>query len=218
MASAFVTVRCRDGKAGAAGEPCYRGIMTVAVTRAAEGLDRRAFTVSAFERMAEFGIIGPDERLELIGGEIVPMASKGNRHERVKAALNYRWGQSCPQGFMYVPETALRLDAMTYLEPDFIVFSRDRRMADLRGPDILLIVEVADSSLDYDLRRKPLVYAGFGVRELWVVDVAGRRVHRYTAPLPDGFAEVVECRSNERLVPSHTPEAFAFKLDDLDEL
>ena len=60
---------------------------------------------------------------------------------------------------MFAPETALRLDPMNYLEPDFIVFARTTRLADVKGPDVLLAVEVADSSLDYDLRRKPLVYA-----------------------------------------------------------
>ena len=103
--------------------------MTIAVTRAAEGFERRAFTIAAFERMAEFGIVGPDERLELIGGEVVPMASKGSRHEGIKAAIAFGWGRVCPDGFMYVQETGLRLDEHHYLEPDFIVFARTKPLA-----------------------------------------------------------------------------------------
>ncbi len=192
--------------------------MTIAVTRAAEGLDRRAFTVAAFERMAEFGIFGPDERLELIGGEVVPMASKGSRHEGIKASLTYRWGRTCPDGFMFVPETGLRLDEHTYLEPDFIVFARSKRLAEVKGPDILLTIEVADSSLDYDLRRKPLVYAGFGVRELWVIDAARRTVHRHREPSSSGYAAVDEASAATHLLPAFAPSAFGFALDELEEI
>lgn len=192
--------------------------MTVAVTRAAEGLERRAFTVAAFERMAEFGIVGPDERLELIGGEVVPMSAKASRHEGIKAAIAYRWGRSCPNGHMYVQETGLRLDDHTYLEPDFIVFARTKPLAQLKGPDILLVVEVADSSLDYDLRRKPLVYASFGVRELWVIDAARRLVHRHRDVGADGYGTVREAPATEVLLPAYAPQDFAFALNDLEEI
>jgi Uma2 family endonuclease len=133
--------------------------MNAPVTRAAEGLARRAFTVADVERMVEVGLISPDERLEVLGGEIVPMSPKGNRHEGIKAALNMRWGARCPVGYIFIPETGLRLAEDTYLEPDFIVFRKLADLNEVRGPDVLLAVEIADNSLDYDLRRKPLVYA-----------------------------------------------------------
>ena len=192
--------------------------MTIRVTHAAEGLERRAFTIADLERMVETGIVGQDERLELIGGEIVPMSAKGSRHEGIKTALNFLYGSLCPRGFMFSPETALRLDPMTYLESDFIVFARATRLADIRGPDVLLAVEVADTSLDYDLRRKPLIYAGFGVRELWVIDAAHRIVHVHMGAEPGGYAEVRERGASERLMPQYAPKAFAFMLDELEEL
>ena len=190
--------------------------MTNHVTRAAEGLERRAFTIADMERMVANGILDPDERLELLGGEFVPMSAKGSRHETIKAALVLRWGRVCPESFLFVPETGLRLDPLTYLEPDFIVFARTKRLADIGGPDVLLAVEVADSSLDYDLRRKPLVYATFGVRELWVIDAARRVVHCHRDAGPQGYADVRECGAEERLVPRHAPESFAFALDGLE--
>ena len=191
--------------------------MTMAVTRAAEGLERRAFTVAAFERMAEFGIIGDDERLELIGGEVVPMSAKGSRHEVLKTSINFHWGRVCPDGYMFSPETGLRLDEHTYLEPDFIVYRRTKTLPHVRGPDVLLAVEVADSSLDYDLRRKPLVYASFGVRDLWVIDGARRTVHRHREPGATAYGSVDEASASERLIPACAPEAFAFALDTLEE-
>ena len=192
--------------------------MTLHVTRAAEGLDRRAFTIADMERMVADGILDPDERLELIGGEFVPMSAKGSRHEAIKAAIVVRWGRVCPDGFLFVPETGLRLDPLNYLEPDFIVVSRAKRLAETRGPDVLLAVEVADSSLDYDLRRKPLVYAAFGVLELWVIDAARRIVHRHDGVHVDGYGRVEAVDATTRLAPRHAPDAFAFALDALEDL
>jgi Uma2 family endonuclease len=118
--------------------------MNVPVTRAAEGLARRAFTVADVERMVEVGLIAPDERLEILGGEIVPMSPKGNRHEAIKVALALRWGKRCPEGYAFAQETGLTLDEHTYLDPDFIVFERSVSLGSVRGPDVLLAVEVAD--------------------------------------------------------------------------
>jgi Uma2 family endonuclease len=188
------------------------------LTRAAEGFARRAFTTADLVRMEEAGIIAPDERLELIGGEIVPMAAKGNRHEVVKVALARLWGLQCPATHVVAQETGLYLDEHNYLEPDFIVFSREVHLKDVKGPDVLLALEVADSSLDYDLRRKPGVYASFGVRELWVIDVAGRRVHVHRQPRAEGYRDVSSSPAKERLVPAFAPAALAFALDDLEEI
>ena len=178
----------------------------------------RAFTIADMDRMVEAGILDADERIELIAGELVPMSAKGSRHESIKAALVLRWGRVCPAGYGFVPETGLRLDPHHYLEPDFILFSRSKRLADVGGPDVLLAVEVADSSLDHDLRRKPLVYAAFGVRELWVIDAARRTVHRHVDVGRDGYGDIREYGSQEALAPRHAPDAFALALDDLEDL
>ncbi len=192
--------------------------MTMHLTRAAEGLERLAFTISDLERMVEAGILDDDDRVELIGGELVPMSAKGSRHEGIKVALNLLWGRACPPAFLFAQETALRLDKHNYLEPDFIVFARTTRLVDVKGPDVLLVVEVADSSLDYDLRRKPLVYAAFGVRELWVVDAARRVVHRHHDVGPTGYATVSQSGADERMIPRYAPAEMAFTLDGLDEV
>jgi Uma2 family endonuclease len=181
----------------------------------AEGLPRRRFSVADVMRMVEVGLIGEDERLEVLDGEIVPMSPKGSRHEAIKAALNLRWGRMRPDTHAFAPETGLRLSDRTYLEPDFIVYSASILLADLRGSDVLLAVEVADSSLDYDLRRKPAIFAAFGVRELWVIDAARRLTHVHRRPVADGF-ELIEARpADARLAPEHAPAEFGFALDDL---
>ena len=192
--------------------------MTLHLTHAAEGLERLAFTISDLERMVEAGILDHKDRVELIGGELVPMSAKGSRHEGLKVALTSLWGRTCPAGFLFAQETALRLDRHTYLEPDFIVFSRMTRLADVKGPDVLLVVEVADSSLDYDLRRKSRVYAAFGVRELWVVDAARGVTHRHLDVGPAGYATVTQSGAEESMIPRFAPAELAFTLDGLDQV
>ncbi len=186
--------------------------MTIRVTP--NGL--RAFTIADMERMVEAGILGHDERIELIAGDLVPMGPKGSRHETLKIALTYLWGRACPEGFMFAQEPGFRLDAHNYLEPDFFVFARTKRFVELEGSDVLLVVEVADSSLDYDLRRKSRVYAYFGVREYWVVDAARRVIHRHDGLTPEGYTRIDEHGPAVRLVPRHAPDAFAFALDELE--
>src|SRR5208282_5676489 len=94
------------------------------VTRAAEGMPRRRFTVAEVEAMVEAGILDEDERVELIGGELVPMSPKGNQHEVFKSALNFRWCRLCPPTCRLTQETTLRLFQDTYLEPDFVIYPR----------------------------------------------------------------------------------------------
>ncbi|WP_245479422.1 Uma2 family endonuclease [Hansschlegelia zhihuaiae] len=117
-----------------------------APTALVEGLPRRRFSVADVMRMVEVGLIGEDERLEVLDGEIVPMSPKGGRHEDVKVAILEFWRERAPAAVTIAPETGLRLDERTYLEPDFIVFPRFVRRSAVTGPDILLAVEVADSS------------------------------------------------------------------------
>ena len=174
----------------------------------------RQFTIDDLDRMVEAGILGHDERVELIDGEIVAMFAKreparghqGLAHHALGTRLSSRRG---------VRAGTAQLDPMNSLEPDFIVFARTTRLADVKGPDVLLAVEVADSSLDYDLHRKPLVYAAFGVRELWVIDAARRVVHVHQSAGPGGYADVRRCGPDARLLPRHAPDAFAFALEDL---
>ena len=94
------------------------------VTSAAEGLPRRRFTVAEVEAMVAAGVMEEDERVELIGGEFVPMSPKGNHHEVVKAALLDRWYRRGPDELPRAQETTFRLSEDTYLEPDVVIYPR----------------------------------------------------------------------------------------------
>lgn len=188
--------------------------MSAALRSLADGLPRRRFSVADVVRMVEVGLIAEDERLEILDGEIVPMSPRGYRHEGLKGAINRLWGRACPPGFDFMPETGLYLSDDTYLEPDFVVFPAGG-LRDLKGPDVLLAIEVADSSLAYDLRRKPGIYASFGVHELWVIDAVRRVTHLHRSPLGDRYARVEVAAAADELVPEHAPAELRFALDDL---
>jgi Uma2 family endonuclease len=175
-------------------------------TQAAEGLPRRPWTVAEIEAMIAAGIIDEDERFELIGGEVVPMHAKGGRHELVKIELNRHLQRSVPEDLSIGPETTLRLDSRTFLEPDFCVFPRAVAPGDMRGHDVILAIEVSDTSLAYDRGRKIGIYAAFGIPEVWVIDANSlvSRVHRHLGA--EGFRTVFEAGADEEIVATRAPQ------------
>ena len=186
------------------------------VTSAAEGLPRRRFTVAEVEAMVAAGVMEEDERVELIGGELVPMSPKGNHHEVVKTALLARWYRASPEDVLLTPETTFRLSEDTYLEPDVVIYPRTSGLRGLTGPNVLLVVEIADSSLRYDVGRKAALYASFGIRELWVIDAVRLTTRIFREPAVDGYRDVSDFGPTDQLSPLIAPAAFAVRLDELD--
>jgi Uma2 family endonuclease len=165
--------------------------MNVPLTHAAEGLERRAFTVKDVIRMVETGVLGRDERFELIGGEIVPMSPKGIRHERLKLWLMEKLVKGLPDQFQTIPETSFYLSDDTFIEPDFVIYPRESGLENLSPETCLLAIGIADSSLAYDLGRKARLYAEFRIRELWVIDVNTMTITVHTSPNETGYGNVI---------------------------
>ncbi len=177
-----------------------------APTQAAEGLPRRAWTADEIKAMVRAGIIAETERIELIGGEVVTMSPKGNRHELVKHALQEFWvPRVVGTQTTLITETTLWISDKNFIEPDFVFWPRSVRLADLKPDGIDLIVEIADTSLAYDTGRKAALYAGFGLREYWVIDATAltTRIHR----IPDGaaFTSIAEYAGDIVVTPSTHP-------------
>lgn len=185
------------------------------LTRAADGLDRRRFTVAEIEAMQEAGIIHPDENFELIEGDIVPMQAKNHPHERVKSALNLALARALPDTLWLGIETSVRLAADTFVEPDLCVYPRHLRLEDVRGGDLVVAIEVADSTLGYDRGLKRRLYAKHGVPLYWSIDATKRTTLILTKPRPDGDWEVVtELGPDATLAVPALPD-FAFRLADV---
>jgi Uma2 family endonuclease len=187
----------------------------VRTTQAAEGLPRRAFTVAEVERMVDIGLLAEDERVELIGGELVPMSPKGIRHETLKAALLRAWYRACPDHLQLIPETTFRLSGDTFVEPDLIVYRTRTKLSELRGDTVLLAVEIAESSLRFDLGRKASLYAAHGIGELWVIDARRLVIHVHRAPGPYGYGSVTVLDAAATAVPAAAPE-LTLRLSGLD--
>ena len=198
-----------------------RGIMrpmnypATPTTMAAEGLPRRRFTVAELERMVAAGILAEDERIELIGGEVVPMSPKGNHHEILKTALTFYWVRRTPEDMLFATGTTFRLTEDTYLEPDFVFFPKAAGIPGLNQETAKLVVEIADSSLGYDLGRKAAIYAGFAIPELWVIDAVKLRTWVHREPAGSSYRAIAEHSPAECLVPQASPE-LAVTLSELE--
>jgi Uma2 family endonuclease len=165
--------------------------MNAPLTHAADGLMRRAFTVKDVFLMVEAGILGPEERFELIGGEIVPMSPKGIRHEVLKTWVMEKLVRELPSHLQTAPETTFRLSDDTFIEPDFVIYPRGG-LAELSPATCLLAIEIADSSLSYDLGRKAQLCAEFGIAELWVMNAVNRETRIHRNPVNGAYADVTD--------------------------
>ena len=143
------------------------------------------------------------------------MSPKGNHHEVVKTALLRRWFRAAPAEIELTPETTFRLSEDTYLEPDVVIYPRTTGIRGLAADNVLLVVEIADSSLRYDIGRKAALYAGFGIRELWVIDAVRLTTRVLREPAADGYREAQDFGPADRLMPLIAPEPFALMLDEL---
>ena len=185
-----------------------------ATTQAAEGMPRRAWTVDDVKAMVKAGILDETERVELIGGELVPMSAKGAFHEDVKRALSRHWYNALPPEWDGLTETTLWHAPRDFREPDFIFWPSSVPVRDLAPAHVQLLVEIADSSLDYDLGTKAAYYAGLGIPDYWVIDARRlvTRIHR--APGNGAWASVAEHAATVMLEPLIIP-ALAVRLADL---
>jgi Uma2 family endonuclease len=190
-------------------------LATPPTTNAAEGLPRRYFTFAELEEMTAAGILREDERIELIGGEIVPMSPKGNHHEVMKTALTIYWVPKLPSDLLFTTETTFRMSDDTYFEPDFVFYPKEGGWKGLGASTARLVVEIADSSLAYDMGRKAGLYASFGIAELWVIHAVTLQARIHREPSPSGYRSILDLPPTETLVPAAAP-ALAVRLADLD--
>ena len=151
------------------------------------------FTVSDYHRMAEAGILGEDSRVELIKGQIVDMAPIGAPHLGMVNRLNRLLSAPLADRAVISVQNPVRLDDGSEPEPDVAVLkprADDYETATPRPSDVLLVIEVADSTLRQDRDVKVPLYAESGIMECWLVDLAGRAVEVHRRPTGGHYAEV----------------------------
>lgn len=163
---------------------------------------RRRFTVEEYHRMAQAGIFSEDDRVELIEGEIVAMTPIGSRHAACVGRLTHIFASIVGERAIVWVQNPLRLGPDSEPQPDLALL---RLRADFYaeahpGPeDVLLVVEVAETSAEYDRTVKLPLYARSGIREVWLVDLATVSVEVCSDPTPGGYQRVRSIRRGERL-------------------
>jgi Uma2 family endonuclease len=160
-------------------------------------VERRRFNVHDYHCMAEAGILLEDDRVELIDGEIVEMSPIGSRHaacvSRLVALLTNRLGSSA----VIFPQNPVRLGDFLEPQPDIAVLRprTDYYASALPGPaDVLLLVEVAETSLRYDREVKLPLYSATGIQEVWIVDLVNERIEQYGDPKEGIYRTTMEAQ------------------------
>ena len=167
-------------------------------------LKRRRFTVAELLHLAKIGFLGIDERVELIRGEIVEMSPIGEDHASSVMRLNVLLSSVFGRRLYVNVQNPLRLDDETLTQPD-VTLLRPRDDFYSRqhpGPeDILLLIEVSDTTLAYDRRVKADLYSAAGVLECWIINLPKRVIEVYREPRPDGYRTVTRYAPGETLSP-----------------
>ncbi|QIN79442.1 Uma2 family endonuclease [Rubrobacter marinus] len=176
---------------------------------------RRLFTADEFHKMAEAGILHEDDRIELIEGELIEMAAIGTRHFACVNTLTRLLVRTVGDAAIVSVQNPVALRSDSEPQPDLVVLEgKDYRDA-LPGPeDVLLLIEVSDTTLRYDRETKLPLYARSGVREAWIVDLNNGAVERHTEPFESGYRHVRRAGKRGSLASEVLPE-ITLKVDDL---
>jgi len=173
-------------------------------------LARRLFTVEEYHRMAEAGIFHPDERVELIEGEIVQMSPIGPRHAgcviNANRLLMMRLGDRAivsPQNPMVIRPRSEPQPDLLLLRPRAVSYSREHPTPE----DVLLAVEVADTTVRFDRLVKARLYARAGIAEFWLMLAMDGVVEVYRGPSADGYASIISSGPGQTVSPLAFPDA-----------
>ncbi|OIQ12533.1 Uma2 family endonuclease [Neomoorella thermoacetica] len=171
---------------------------------AAVEVARRRFTVDEYYQMAQAGILGEDDRVELIEGEIIEMVPIGTRHAACIRRLLHIFSTKIGDNALVDTQNPLRLGQNSEPQPDLMLLKpRDDYYATFhpRPEDVLLLVEVADTSVAFDREVKVNLYARGGVNEVWLVNLQAQQVTAYHLPSPSGYREVKEYGRGDHIAP-----------------
>jgi len=197
----------------AAALPAIAAATPTAITAAAAppvaARKARKFTVAEYFCMAEKGILDGQERVELIDGEVLLMPPMGPRHIGGVARYARIFILRAGNRFTVLTQATVRLGAQLALEPDVVLLrfrEDDYSFAHAVPEDMLLVVEVADSSLAYDREIKAHLYGRAGVPETWVLNLPEDCIERFTAPGPQGYARHEILRRGDKVSPIALPD------------
>ena len=171
---------------------------------------RHKLDVYAYYRMAEAGILGENDRVELIDGELIDMAPIGQGHAGIVNRLTEVLVLACAGLAIVSNQNPVRLDVQNEPQPDFAILRRRPdfyETGERAGTaDVLLLIEVSDSSLRFDRDVKLPLYARTGIPEVWIIDLRRRVVDVYRAPREGQYTELTTRQRGDTLSVALAPD------------
>ena len=159
--------------------------------------------------MVATGVLTKYDRIELIEGEMLDMAPIGTKHSAITSRLHELFVLALSRSSTIVSGGPVNLGEFSEPQPDLMLLKRRADFYSGKIPeaaDVLLLIEVSDTSLTFDQGAKLSLYARYGVAEYWVIDVEGRRIVTYWGPSADGYARTLEDAGEDRVAPFAFPE------------
>jgi Uma2 family endonuclease len=175
---------------------------------AATMVDRKRFSVDDYYRMVDAGVLHERDAVELIDGEVIVMSPIGPRHGACVAAATRALVLAAGNDALVHPQLPVRLDRFNEPQPDLALL---RPRADLyasahAGPDdVLLVVEIGDTSLRYDRTVKACLYATWGLAEYWLADLKANRLFVHSSPEGGTYRVIETHQRGESIAPRLLP-------------
>jgi Uma2 family endonuclease len=174
----------------------------------------RRWTRQEYERMIDAGVLTTEDRVELVDGEIVTVTPQKSRHATAVRLAETALRRAFGEGVDVRTQLPLALDPASEPEPDVaVVTGAPRDYRDAHPSTALLIVEVADTSLDFDRTKKAAVYARAGIPDYWIVNLVDEVIEVYREPQQSGdassagrYAAVSRHRTPDRIAPLSRPD------------
>ena len=171
-------------------------------------LIKKRFTADEYQRMGQAGILSEGARVELIAGEVLAMTPIGPRHNACVSRATHALVRAVGDDAIVLPQGSVRLDLYHEPQPDLVLLRprADFYASRLAGPkDILLVIEIADSSIEYDRDLKAVIYAESQIPEYWLADLTANVVSRYSTPEGGAFRKVESYRRGASIAPALLP-------------
>ena len=178
---------------------------------------RKRFTVDDYYRMAEVGILKNTDRVELIEGEIVEMSPIGDRHAMSVNRANMIFARRLGDRVVVSVQNAAHMDRYNEPQPDVVLI---RPREDFYGTghpdpeDVVLLIEVSETTLRFDRTVKLPIYARNGIREVWILDLKADAIHVYREPKGQTYTSLSTRKRGESVSPQAFPD-FIVQVDDL---
>lgn len=170
---------------------------------------RYRLSVAEYHRLGRSGIFDEDSRVELIEGDLIAIPPIGEQHASQTRRLNWLFSTQVKEAAFVDVQNPVALDEHSEPQPDIVLLKPRPDFYQSAHPhpeDVLLLIEVSDSTLRYDRDTKVPLYARAGIPEVWLLDLAGQRLEIYRRPSFEGYREIHYPAPTDRIAPVLLPE------------